>query len=436
MAATDPAISIIQPTPPRPIGPLPTSHRLLYRGALSLPDSLLLLDGLTFTARLDSPSKNNQLLENPLALALETMRGRPSLRLMGVIKLHDGNVWWDESGGIEMDVHPNATLTRIYLENTFCLTPFASTSTSTSPCISDVGIKVALGDSDGPETTQIVIFARLQADNRTLKLVVARLTERPIPPPDPAFRLPRPDDPTPRKPPMFYGADARGGKVGAKRELKRMGSIGPLGPARELRRVASVSNVPAKRKKVVGANGTVADLGSGVRLGDGKTTSTSSGLFKVPDLPPHDKTVSKGKGKEVKGTRDVFGGVEADERPSQSSSKGKRKRPADEEVLAREGVVEMERANKDAIKRCTLDHLYKAKDPTNRTIDKSHPEFKDLFGWISRGVGYALRAHMKIQPVDETQMRQLVREHMNMYIGGTAIDPQDDAPRGMEVDIP
>ena len=81
------------------------SYRLLYRGALSLPDSLLLLDGLTFAVRLNSPSKPSafNLLENPLALALESMRGRPSLRFLGTVFLRD--VWMDESGGVEMYVN-------------------------------------------------------------------------------------------------------------------------------------------------------------------------------------------------------------------------------------------------------------------------------------------------------------------------------------------
>ena len=83
---------------------MPVSYRLLYRGALSLPDSLLLLDGLTFAARLDSPSKQStfHLLENPLALALESMRGRPTLRHLGTVNLND--VYLDESGGVEMYV--------------------------------------------------------------------------------------------------------------------------------------------------------------------------------------------------------------------------------------------------------------------------------------------------------------------------------------------
>ncbi|GLB37960.1 hypothetical protein LshimejAT787_0410110 [Lyophyllum shimeji] len=423
MAAAVPTVSVTHCTPPKSAEPLANAYRLLYRGALSLPDSLLLLDGLTFSARLDSPSKNNQLLQNPLALALESMRGRPSLRFMGLVNLHDGNLWWDESGGIELDIHPRATLTRIYFENIFCLTPFASTSkaspASSPSSTSDFGIKVALGDSDGPETTQVVIFAHESGesesgqDSRTLKLAVARLTARPPPPQAPLLRLPRPDDPTPRKPPAFYNGDI-GTQSGIERELKRVASKGPLAPGRELKRVASISNANAKRKKLT------ATAGAEARAGDGKSMVKGDAVFKVPELPVHGRSNVKGKGKRVEGEVDVFGSTDADTRqPAHSHGKGKRKRGADDDVDQREGAT-MERANKDAIKRCTLDHLYKTKDPTTSTvrIDKSHPEFKDLFGMISRGVGYALRAHMKVRPVDLTQVDRLVRVHLNMYLGG------------------
>lgn len=85
------------------------TSRFLYRGALSLPDSFLMLDGLTFTAHLD-PSDNSasksklesNLLQNPLALALQSMRGRPNLRLLGTLKLKD--VYWDDTGGVVMFV--------------------------------------------------------------------------------------------------------------------------------------------------------------------------------------------------------------------------------------------------------------------------------------------------------------------------------------------
>ncbi len=88
-------------TPSRSQNANPNAHRLLYRGALSLPDSHLLLDGLSFIAETRvgySPSVN--LLSNPLALALESMRGRPSLHLLGTEKLED--VWLDTKNTVNV----------------------------------------------------------------------------------------------------------------------------------------------------------------------------------------------------------------------------------------------------------------------------------------------------------------------------------------------
>ncbi|KAG5351921.1 hypothetical protein C0989_004468 [Termitomyces sp. Mn162] len=425
MASPLPVFSIPNPTPPRSADSALNSYRLLYRGSLSLPDSHLLLDGLTFVARLDSPSKNNHLLQNPLALALESMRGRPSLRFMGIVKLHDDqNLWLDESGGIEMDIHPRATMTRIYFENVFCLTPFSSTSTSAQPDTSDIGIKVALGDSgaftalstplsglisplDGPETTHVVIYARSNQADNSLNLTVARLMARPQPSQS-SLRLPRPDDPTPRKPPLLYAASS------TRSGLKRVPS---LVPGRELKRVASQTSIAgSKHKKAADVDGGVmADLGSGVRLGEG----TGSGLFKVPEVPLHGKSVSKGKGKQVEGDKDVFGTSSS----LKAVSKGKRKRDTDQD----QGVGEVERTNKDTIKRNTLEHLYKRKDPTTSALfGKSHPEFKELFSYISRGVVFALRGHLKLRPVDLAEVEHLVRLHADMYIRHDSRQPELD----------
>ncbi|KAF9647751.1 hypothetical protein BDM02DRAFT_2524128 [Thelephora ganbajun] len=86
------------------------NHRLLYRGALELPDSYMVLDGLSFTLALDfvpsalggqgnptvtsTPSGKSKLglLENPLALALESMRGRPTLQLLGTTRIEDVHI--------------------------------------------------------------------------------------------------------------------------------------------------------------------------------------------------------------------------------------------------------------------------------------------------------------------------------------------------------
>ena len=80
-------------------GPAPT-HRLLYRGSLSLQDSYLPLDGLSFTAKISDMHNSPALLNNPLALTLESMRGRPSLRFLGMTKLSD--VFLDVSGDVTL----------------------------------------------------------------------------------------------------------------------------------------------------------------------------------------------------------------------------------------------------------------------------------------------------------------------------------------------
>lgn len=65
----------------------PPSHRLLFRGSLSVPDSRLLLEGLSFTVPInDTRSPGVNLLQNPLALALESMRGR-TLALSGTTRV-------------------------------------------------------------------------------------------------------------------------------------------------------------------------------------------------------------------------------------------------------------------------------------------------------------------------------------------------------------
>jgi hypothetical protein len=65
----------------------PQTHRLLFRGSLSLSDSRLLLEGLSFTLPIDNTrSPGINLLKNPLALALESMRGR-TLALSGISRV-------------------------------------------------------------------------------------------------------------------------------------------------------------------------------------------------------------------------------------------------------------------------------------------------------------------------------------------------------------
>lgn len=106
LAISSPSTSQLPPH----VTPSVPPHRLLYRGALSLPDSLLLLDGLSFTLPPTSSSPLSSgpdqmkdlvvsdVLNNPLALSLESMRGRPSLHLVGVENCIDDLVL--ESGAV------------------------------------------------------------------------------------------------------------------------------------------------------------------------------------------------------------------------------------------------------------------------------------------------------------------------------------------------
>ncbi|KAJ7601108.1 hypothetical protein C8J56DRAFT_767124 [Mycena floridula] len=332
-------------------------ERLLYRGALSLPDSHLLLDGLTFSARLDA----DQLINNPLALALESMRGRPTLRFIGTANL--SQIYMDSSGEISLrfrDVHPLAVLSRVYFENMFLCAPFSPNK---------LGVKVALGDSDGPETTQMIIFAQDTANpgdaDSQIRLAVARLTTEP--PTIPKARLPRPDDPTPRKPPAVLVAKGR-----------------------ELRRIPSNNALASSSKRQKLDDGSAALLGSGVRLG---SVAAEASTFKVPYVPSKLGTNPTRK-------EDVFGSADLEERRP-VENKGKRKFVPSIEPL--------ERDNKDCIKRTVVQQLKLS------PITKQHPEYTPVFKQIYHGVEFAMRSIMKKQPVDPSEVSRLVKIHSDMY---------------------
>lgn len=117
-------------------------------------------------------------------------------------------------------------------------------------------------------------------------MIVARVVDRP-PSAQPTKRLPRPDDPIPRKPPAFFIRD----------QLKRTASSN----TRDLKRTASTSAGgvgSSKRVKLTEENA---------------ASSSYSGkqVFKVPEVPSAKSPAgsnaksSKGKGKE----KDVFGDI-------------------------------------------------------------------------------------------------------------------------------
>ncbi|TRM63978.1 hypothetical protein BD626DRAFT_493394 [Schizophyllum amplum] len=368
-----PAIAITNPTPPRPANILEAhkpAYRLLYRGALSLPDSHLLLDGLTFSACLDTPAAGHDLLENPLALALESMRGRPSLRFMGTIPLKD--IYIDHSGDILLDIHKDAALSRLYFENTFCQTQWPSSSTSVPQ--STIGVKIALGDSNGPETTYVIVYARQPPGQTTAQLVVGRVVA--APPPTKSLRLPRPDDPTPRKPPPVLTAKGT--------DLKRVASLSTF-------QTNGTSQGPAKRP----------------RLGLDRESS-----FKIPAVPRASSQIN-GKGRSITEPQlqdpvndpdDVFG------QPQQALP------PTDDGQLEKENKVIVK---KIAIQVLTSGIGYGDPDSSpTPPIPKTHPGFKDLYQWVYRGAAYALRAEMNDTPLQQAKVERLVKIHVGMYAPG------------------
>lgn len=148
---------------------------------------------------------------------------------------------------------------------------------------------------------------------------------------------------------MSFGGS---GNSGPKRELTRIPSTGSNLAGRGLKRTASLSNASAKRPKLG-----VADLGSGVRLGE--EAQGKKGLFKVPQLPlVNGKSKGKEKAKPADES-DVFGGtdmvIDGLNRKAQSESKAKRKRNINDGGTGdNDMVMEIERANKNV---CVLDCL-------------------------------------------------------------------------------
>ncbi|KAG1726969.1 uncharacterized protein EDB91DRAFT_1228953 [Suillus paluster] len=328
--------------------------RLLYRGSLSLPDSYLLLDGLTFSANLD----NKDLLHNPLALALESMRGRPSLRLKGTELLK--NLCIDSSDDVCVDIHPSATLSRVYFENILCLSRLSPEGRT------EIGVRVALGDTDGPATTEMLIFGETLPTSTTpsLTIRVARII--------PATRGPRPDDPTPRKPPLHLFTSKQ--------------TIGEL--AANTRIMVDAANGKGEGSEVVRrAKEVMLHLPNSKPRGRGKDRDKETGgIFKVP-APPAKKTSHAADG-------DVFGPV--------SDYKGKT-RAVDEEIS------DIEQENKYIIKKFTVRRL----DAVG--VSKAHLEFKDIFGFVYRGTAFALRATIKKSPVSALALDTLVEAHIKLY---------------------
>ncbi|KAK7052833.1 hypothetical protein VNI00_004152 [Paramarasmius palmivorus] len=189
-------------------------------------------------------------------------------------------------------------------------------------------------------------------DTSSYQLAVARIA--PAPQPTKA-RIPRPDDPIPRKPPSH-----------------------PSSRSRDLRRLSSANlaafNARVPKPPIAVPNSLAANLGSSVRLGKVPVE------FKVPQLPPKEpktKPKEKGKGRSVEKIEvDVF---------NVGMNKGTKRKRAEEvesqsqsQCDAGETETSTERDNKNRIKRTTHQQM------SVTSMQKSNPEYKEVFNYIYR----------------------------------------------------
>jgi len=193
-----------------------------------------------------------------------------------------------------------------------------------------------------------------------LSLVARRIVPVPLIPP-PLMRLPRPDDPTPRKPPLVIF----GKKTG---ESQRTGGSKLKEPEMEdppLKRGKEIKGLPTK---------------AGTTKGLGRGTS-----FRVPD--------------------DVFGSTPLVTPTLSAKGKGKGKI----EGLSNE---QFETLNKAEVKKSAVKFLSKY------GIAKDDPNFKEVFGFVYRGASFALRTCMRSEVISTNLIDKCADMHARMYVRG------------------
>ncbi|KZO90574.1 hypothetical protein CALVIDRAFT_602822 [Calocera viscosa TUFC12733] len=380
------------------------SHRLLWRGALSHPFTPL--DGIAFVAQLPSPSPstttptapgsspaNNNAhgtpmkamgaLDSPVALALETLRGRPMLPVLGT---WTGEV--DVEQGIRMHINPSCQLTVAYFTRLFCSVPPPSSPTSSfasQPAPKHTCLRISLGSSpDSPSEDELLLFPCPSTSSPT-KLEILVGHARPIP--TKAKRLPRPDDPLPRR-----VQDLRALTLEPKREargvkrplpLERTGSSASL---RELLAEDVFSDVAAKRRRI-------------------------SDEAK-PERPPAMRRKSSKAGVEKVGKENLL----------RDHGEGEMPPPVVPEKATDPPTLEEQ--NKALIRKHILNVL------TNAGCPRSHADFKDCFATINRGVVFALRKSMRKRRIEREEAIRLVSMHVGMYfIPDSPVKPPRSRPR-------
>ncbi|THH09627.1 hypothetical protein EW145_g1868 [Phellinidium pouzarii] len=330
----------------------------------------------------DDPQVSRTLLETPLPLALESMRGRPSLSFVGVVKMDEMHC--DFSGTVSLHVHPRCILTRQLFAHNLCAEPIPPSKGRT-----ELGIHIRLGDSNlaTSSTSDIIVYGRPHPSSSVMQLCVAHVIPAPLPTalPKPVAELrhPRPDDPTPRKPPAGFGGIARIG-LGMKRSINNAKVKDKEGDEED----EEGQKKRLKKERDVAAS-SLHGLGKNPRVG----IKNDSGIFKIPFLPP---AKAKTKAPDV---GDVFDAVPEDKV---------------------EAISDLESQNKMFIKKAVVRLL------TAAGVGKPHADFKEFFNQVYRGSTFALRTKMKTLNMETDQREtelvdRVTQTHITMYLGGRGL---------------
>ncbi|CEL52663.1 hypothetical protein RSOLAG1IB_05868 [Rhizoctonia solani AG-1 IB] len=404
------------PSTSTPLGPsLDIQHRLLYRGALCIPGSATLLEGIQFIARL--PGVVPPLLSAPLPLALESMRRIPALKLLGTMKLSPDTARLDTEIDVRLHIHPQAYVTHGYFQRVLALgaeyipeRPLLRSPhphPHIDPRITSTAVRIGLGED------VIVVYGRLQSEEYArvergqgigkLELVAARLLDPTSQSDDSSdeedqfehdavfavplstTRPPRPDDPLPREPPT-------------RAMLRRTESTLVGGIKRTMSGAQRFGRV---RSEVV-----VRGLGEQVDTPLSKPTK-----LKEPTSSVKGKSRAKGKPK-PEDADDPFAVLGAESEVDASAVLPKMMARVKSGGAAMPATGGEEAANKALIKRLAQSAL------ETYGIDREDAGFKELFGYVTRGVGFAFRNKMKCEKIGKDELRKMVVRHVELYVSG------------------
>lgn len=243
---------------------------------------------------------------------------------------------------------------------------------------------------------------------KVLHLLAARIN--PGSPPPPSFRLPRPDDPTPRRPPLAFGAKRKRDPSGVPFDLtsntsessKRAKVAEGKGKGRAsandeaLRKAAAETMIRIPKPQKGGSGGpsssvvaqvNVKALGKDARVGVKRDREKEKDMFKVPSVPARAGLARNGS------ETDMFGSLRGGPLEGVMGEGGIER----ENKTVRCLVVCHERVFNSSV---VLQAVKKAvmKRLAEEGIGKPHAEFQELYAMCYRGASFALVGGVMVRP--------------------------------------